>query len=76
VTLEINESYFGGKIKIGYPVKSGRGADKQLVFGIYEREKKVYTKIMPDFKKKTLKKIILDKIDKNSTVVFDFLKSI
>jgi transposase-like protein len=74
--LEINESYFAGKIKRGYPVKSGWGADKQPVFGIYEREKKVYTKIVPNCKKKILQKIILDKIDKKSTVVFDFLKSI
>jgi hypothetical protein len=26
VTLEINESYLGGKIKRGYSVKSGRGS--------------------------------------------------
>ena len=44
-TLEINESYLGGKIKRGYSVKSGRGADKQPVFGIYEREKRFTRKL-------------------------------
>jgi transposase len=73
-TVELDESYFGGKRRRGYPGKRGRGTDKKPVFGIYEREKKVYTEIVPNCKKKILQKIILGKIDKNSTVVTDFWK--
>jgi len=40
----------------------------------YERDNKVYTEIVPNCKKKILQKIILGKIDKNSTVVTDFWK--
>ena len=35
-TVELDESYFGGKIKRGYPGKRDRGTDKKPVFGIYE----------------------------------------
>ncbi len=49
--LELDESYFGGKRK----GKRGRGAaGKVAVFGILERDGKVYTVAVPDCKKETL----------------------
>jgi transposase len=49
--LELDESYFGGKRK----GKRGRGAPgKVAVFGILERDGKVYTVAVPDCKKETL----------------------
>src|SRR3954463_5784036 len=49
--LELDESYFGGKRK----GKRGRGAaGKVAVFGILERDGKVYTVAVPDCRKETL----------------------
>ncbi len=49
--LELDESYFGGKRK----GKRGRGAaGKVAVFGVLERDGKVYTVAVPNCKKETL----------------------
>jgi transposase len=70
--VECDESYFGGKRRRGFPGKRGRGTDKRPVFGIYEREGRVYTEIVPNCKKKVLQAIIRGKIDLNTTVVTDY----
>ena len=68
--VELDESYFGGKRGRGYQgkLKRERGTLKQPVFGIFERKdetsnKRVYTEIVPDCKKKTLETIIRQSID-------------
>lgn len=49
--LELDESYFGGRRK----GKRGRGAaGKVAVFGVLERDGKVFTVAVPDCKKETL----------------------
>lgn len=54
--VEVDESYFGAKRVNG---KRGRGAaGKTIVFGIYKRNGKVYTEIVPDVQRKTLQAII------------------
>ena len=66
--IEVDESYFGGTRK----GKRGRGAaGKVPVFGILERGGRVYTKIIPDAKTKTLMPIIRDKIKPDSVVYTD-----
>ncbi len=51
--VEIDESYFGAKRVKG---KKGRGSfGKTIVFGILERNKKVFTQIIPNCTSKTLK---------------------
>jgi hypothetical protein len=58
--VEIDESYFGVRRIKG---KRGRGAgSKTVVFGILQREGKVYTEIVPDCAKATLQKIIRGKV--------------
>ena len=52
-------------------MKRGRGTIKQPVFGIFERNGKVYTEIIPDCKKKTLQAIILGKIKPESIIHTD-----
>ena len=53
--IEVEESYFGGNIS----GKRGRGAGgKTIVFGLFKRDGKVYTEIIPDVKAKTLQSII------------------
>ena len=51
--VELDESYFGAKRIRGYhgKLKRGRGTKKQPVFGIFERNGRVYTEIVPDCKK-------------------------
>ena len=71
--IELDESYFGaGRIR-GFhgKLKKGRGTYKQPVFGIFERNGRVYTEIVPDCKKKTLQKVILGKVDISSVIYTD-----
>ena len=54
--LEVDESSFGARRVRG---KKGRGArGKTIVFGILERQGKVYTEIVPDASKKPLQAVI------------------
>jgi len=71
--IELDESYFGAKRVRGFAgkLKRGRGTLKQPVFGIFERDGRVYTEIVPDCKKKTLQGIILGKISLNSVINTD-----
>jgi len=69
--VEVDESYFGPKRIKGIATKRGRGSHKQPVFGIYERDGRVYTEIIPDCSLRTLRKIIQGKVSLNSTIYSD-----
>ncbi len=70
--LEIDETYFGGKRK----GKRGRGAlNKVVVFGVLERNGKVYTTVVPDVSAKTLMSEIEAKTEKGSVYYTDCFKS-
>ena len=70
--VEIDEAYFGPKRIKGRSGRRGRGTTyKQPVFGIYERDGRVYTKIIPDCSRRTLRKAITGKIDLSSTIYSD-----
>lgn len=67
--VEIDESYFGPKRVRG---KRGRGAGgKTIVFGVLKRGDRVYTQIVPDVKKTTLRKAIRGKVDLNTIIHSD-----
>jgi len=67
--IEVDESYFGAKRIRG---KRGRGAaGKTPVFGILQRQGKVYTEIVPDCAKATLQGIIRGKVDPDSIIHSD-----
>jgi transposase-like protein len=67
--VEIDESYFGPKRIRG---KRGRGAGgKTIVFGIYKRNGHVYTEIVPDVKKTTLRKAIRGKVKLDTIIHSD-----
>jgi len=68
---ECDEAYFGGKRKRGVPGKRGRGTDKQPVFGIYERNGRVYAEIVPNCEKKTLQAIIRGRVSTEAIVHTD-----
>jgi transposase-like protein len=66
---EVDESYFGPTRVRG---KRGRGAgNKTIVFGILEREGKVFTQIIPDAAKATIQAIIRKKISPETIVNSD-----
>ena len=68
-TFEVDESYFGPRRVKG---KRGRGAgNKTIVFGLYKRDGKVYTEIVPDAKAKTLQAIIRGRADIDSVIHSD-----
>jgi transposase-like protein len=67
--IEVDESYFGARRVRG---KRGRGAgSKTIVFGIYKRNGKVYTEIVPKAAKKTLQNIIRGKVSLDSVIHSD-----
>jgi len=70
--VEVDETYIGGK----HRGKRGRGSEnKSIVFGIAERNGKVFTKVIPNVQAKTLLPIIKNKILLNSTIYTDELPS-
>ena len=50
--IEVDESYFGARRIKGLRGRGARG--KTIVFGIFKRNGKVYTEVVPDCKRKTL----------------------
>jgi transposase-like protein len=68
-TVEVEESYFGAPRVRG---KRGRGAfGKTIVFGIYKRNGKVYTEIVPDCARRTLQSIIRGRVSVESVIHSD-----
>lgn len=62
--IEVDESFFGARRARG---KRGRGAgSKTIVFGIYKRNGKVFTEIVPNAAKKTLQNIIRGRVSLDS----------
>ena len=67
--VELDESYFGPKRIRG---KRGRGAgQKTIVFGIFKRNGKVYTEIVPDARKASLLKVIRGRVSLESVIHTD-----
>ena len=67
--IEVDESYFGPKRVKG---KRGRGAQgKTIVFGLYKRQGKVYTEIVPDCSRATLQAIIRGRVELESVIHSD-----
>ena len=66
--IEVDESFFGSR-RSG---KRGRGAEgKTIVFGLFKRNGKVYTEIVPDCAKKTLQSIIRGHVSIDSVIHSD-----
>lgn len=67
--VEVDESYFGARRVKG---KRGRGASgKTIVFGIFERNGKVYTEIVSDCSKATLQRVIRGRVSPESIIHSD-----
>ena len=68
--IEVDESYFGARRVKGIRGRGARG--KTIVFGIFQRNGKVYTEIVPDCKSKTLQAIIRGKVSVESVIHSDY----
>ncbi len=67
--IEVDESFFGARRVRG---KRGRGAyGKTIVFGIFQRDGKVYTEIVPNCRKATLQAVIRGKVSPKSIIHSD-----
>jgi len=67
--VEVDESFFGARRVKG---KRGRGASgKTIVFGLFKRNGKVYTKIIPNCSRATLQAVIRGKVEFESTIHSD-----
>ena len=70
--VEVDESYFGGYRK----GNRGRGAaGKVPVFGLLKRQGKVYTRIVKDVSRETLRKIIRTQVVPESVIYSDGFRS-
>jgi transposase-like protein len=68
-TVELDESYFGRR---RVRLKPGRGAGgKTVVFGIFKRRGRVYTQIVPNAKRATLRAIIRGRVALASVIHSD-----
>lgn len=71
--VEVDESYFGSRHVKG---KRGRGASgKTIVFGIYKRNGKVYTRIVADVSRASLQAVIKGKVTLDSVIHSDHWKA-
>ena len=67
--VEVDESYFGPRRVRG---KRGRGAGgKTIVFGLFKRNGRVYTEIVPDCRKQTLLRAIRGRVSLDSVIHSD-----
>lgn len=70
--IEMDESYFGGRRK----GKRGRGSQgKNIVFGLLERDGRVYTRVVEHVSKEELMAVIRKKTRKGSVYYTDSFKS-
>jgi transposase-like protein len=74
-TVEVDETYIGGKPRYKETSKRGRGTKKTPVLVMVERNGKVKSKPITNVNEKTLKNAIKQNVDKNSTIMTDEWKS-
>ena len=67
--VEVDESYFGARRVRGLRGRGARG--KTIVFGLFKRQGKVYTEIVPNCSKVTLQGIIRGRVDPESIIHSD-----
>jgi len=71
--VEVDESYFGARRVRGVRGRGARG--KTIVFGLFKRQGRVYTEIVPDCSKATLQRIIRGRVDLESVIHSDGWRS-
>ena len=71
--VEADEAYIGARRLRGVHMaqKRGRGTWKQPVFGLFERQGRVYTENIPDVKAQSLRQAIAGKVAVESILITD-----
>ena len=67
--VEVDESYFGARRVRGLRGRGARG--KTIVFGLFKRNGRVYTEVVPDCSKATLQGIIRGRVELESIIHSD-----
>jgi len=70
-TVEVDETYVGGKPRYKGHNKRGRGTKKTPVVGLVERHGRVHTRVVADVTARTLKGAIREIVDEQSTIMTD-----
>lgn len=70
-TVEVDETYVGGKPRYRGKNKRGRGTKKPPVVGMVERGGKVRTQVVPNVTAKTLKGAIREVVDNQARIMTD-----
>jgi transposase-like protein len=70
-TVEVDETYVGGKPRKGKQSKAGRGTSKTPVVALVERSGRARAHVVPDVTSKTLRETIQRNIDKGARLMTD-----
>src|SRR5688572_6289673 len=70
-TVEVDETYIGGKPRHPWTKKKGRGTDKAPVVGMVQRDGQVRFRMMERLTAESLKSVILDNADLSARLVTD-----
>jgi transposase-like protein len=71
-TVEVDETYVGGKPRIGTGYhKRGRGTKKTPVLGIVQRDGNIHRRVVADVSGATLKSAIRECVDKQARIITD-----
>ncbi len=74
-TVEVDETYIGGKPRKREAVKRGRGTKKAPVMAMVERGGKIVSKPVKNVTAKTLKSAIREAVDSESKIITDDFRS-
>lgn len=74
-TVEVDETYVGGKPRYKGTSKKGRGTSKTPVVGMVERKGNIHAEVIANVSGKTLKKAIREHVDRSSRMITDELSS-
>lgn len=74
-TVEVDETYVGGKPRYKGNNKRGRGTKKTPVVGMVERNGRVRTRVVPDVTAATLKGAIREVVDNQARIMTDELSA-
>jgi len=74
-TVEVDETYVGGKPRRGEPRRWGRGTKKQPVMALVSRDGNAHAEVIPDVTAKTLKTAIRENVDASARICTDEWRS-
>jgi transposase-like protein len=71
-TVEVDETYVGGKPRVGTgPHKRGRGTKKTPVLGIVQRDGNIHRRVVANVSGATLKSAIREMVSKKARIIMD-----